>query len=61
MKTIINFIKEAVSEFKKVQWPAKNQTIRLTAYVIGASLVVGLYVSGIDYVFKEVLKLVLTK
>ena len=52
----IQFVKEAYQEFKKVQWPTRPQTIRLTAYVVGVSLAVGLLVSGADYVFKTLLE-----
>lgn len=53
MKKVIDFIKEAIDEFKKVQWPTKKQATRLTVIVVGVSLVIGLYVSGIDYLFQE--------
>lgn len=55
------FVKDVYFEFKRVQWPTKQETIRLTAYVIGVSLVVGLLVSGMDVVFKEGLTLILVK
>jgi preprotein translocase SecE subunit len=42
-----------------VQWPDRKQGLRLTIYVIGASLIVGLFVSGFDYIFKELLVIVL--
>ncbi|OGC48791.1 preprotein translocase subunit SecE, partial [candidate division WWE3 bacterium RIFCSPLOWO2_01_FULL_37_15] len=48
-------------ELKKVQWPNKDQTIRLTLYVIGVSFTVGLIVAGIDYIFSEGLSLALVK
>lgn len=51
-----SFLKESYSEFKKVEWPTKKETGRLTVYVIGVSLFVGLFVSGVDYIFKELLK-----
>ena len=58
---MIKFIKETINEFKKVQWPSRNQSIRLTAYVIGVSLVIGLFVSGADFAFTEVLTALLAK
>jgi preprotein translocase subunit SecE len=59
MKTVINFIKESIAEFKKVQWPTKGQTMRLTGFVIGVSLIVGLYVSGLDFGYKRLLGLII--
>lgn len=52
---MIKFFGESYAEFKKVDWPSKEETIRLTGFVISASLLVGLFVAGIDYIFKELL------
>jgi len=56
-----SFVSKAYEELKKVQWPSKNQTFRLTLYVIGVSFTVGLIVAGIDRLFSEGLALVLVK
>ena len=56
---MINFINASIEEFRKVEWPTKDEALRLTGYVIGVSLLVGLFVMGIDYVFKELLGLYL--
>lgn len=37
-----------VEELKKVTWPTREQTIRLTTIVIGISLIIGVYVGIID-------------
>lgn len=55
MKAVIKFLKNSKEEFKKVEWPTKKETLRLTGYVIGVSLVIGLLVMGLDYGFKEAL------
>lgn len=54
-----NFVKEAVAEFKKVEWPSKKETSRLTVTLIGVSLGVGLLVLALDYVFKQSLNLLI--
>ena len=43
-----NFINEVIDELKKVTWPSKNQTIRLTTVVILISLIIGIYIGIID-------------
>ena len=53
MEKVTNFLKGAYEELQRVKWPSKNETIRLTAYVIGVSLGLGLFVSGFDFAFKE--------
>lgn len=61
MSKVTNYIKASVDEVKRVKWPTKNETIRLTGYVIGVSLAVGLFVTVFDYIFKELLTILLTK
>jgi len=53
VKALIRFFKSSKEEFKKVEWPSKKETIRLTACVIGVSFGIGLFVLGLDYIFKE--------
>jgi preprotein translocase SecE subunit len=59
MVKAVEYIKEAYLEMKRVQFPNKQEAMRLTAYVIGVSLATGLFVMAFDYLFKEGLKLVL--
>lgn len=58
---MLDFIRSSIEEFKKIQWPTKDQTIRLTAYVIGVSFSVGLIVSGIDLLLSKGLTLLVTR
>jgi preprotein translocase subunit SecE len=51
MKKIINFVKEARAELKKVSWPSREQTIRFTGIVIGVSLSVALFLGVLDLIF----------
>ena len=43
-----NFATDVVNELKKVSWPSRAETIRLTTIVIIVSLIIGLYVGIID-------------
>jgi preprotein translocase subunit SecE len=47
------FFRETRSEIKKVTWPTREQTARLTAVVIGVSVAVGAGIGLVDIVFKE--------
>lgn len=40
--------KELLSELKKVSWPTKNDTFKLTAIVVIISLLIGFYIGIID-------------
>lgn len=44
----VKFVKEVQSELKKVTWPTRESTVKLTAVVIGVSLAVGLFIGGLD-------------
>lgn len=61
VKGLVNFIKQSFEELKKIEWPNRKETARLTGYVIGISLGVGLLIMFFDYIFKELLTLILTK
>ncbi len=53
-----NFGTEIVDELKKVNWPSRQQTIRLTAVVLGVSLIIGLYVGIIDILLAKGLEFI---
>ncbi|OGK26485.1 preprotein translocase subunit SecE [Candidatus Roizmanbacteria bacterium RIFCSPHIGHO2_02_FULL_37_9b] len=42
------FTKDIIEELKKVTWPSRNETFRLTLVVVGMSLIIGLYIGIID-------------
>lgn len=52
----VAFLKETRDELKKVTWPKQPDVVRLTATVILVSLIVGLYVGGLDFVFTKVME-----
>lgn len=51
MQKIINFVKEAQEELKKVSWLSREQTIKYTGIVIGVSLAVALFLGILDLFF----------
>ena len=53
-----NFAETVVNELKKVTWPTKKETIRLTTIVIGISLIIALYIGIIDVLLAKGLELV---
>ena len=55
----ITFLKEVRSELKRVTWPTKNEAIRLTSMVIAVSIVVGIYIGALDYLFTKIMELLL--
>lgn len=45
------FIRDVVSELRKVTWPTRQEATRLTAIVVIVSVALGVFLGGVDYVF----------
>lgn len=57
--TPVNFIKEVKDELKKVVWPTKSEVTRLTSIVILVSIMVGLFLGLMDYIFTNLLGIII--
>ncbi|MEK7523159.1 MAG: preprotein translocase subunit SecE [Patescibacteria group bacterium] len=53
-----NFATDIIDELKKVTWPSRQETIRLTTIVIIVSLIIGLYVGIIDILLAKGLEVI---
>lgn len=53
----LSFLSEVKAELEKVVWPTREETIRLTLLVIVISLIVGLYVGGLDFIFTNLARI----
>ena len=42
------FLQEVIAELKKVTWPTREETIKLTVVVVVISVVVGAFIGGLD-------------
>lgn len=51
------FVSGVITELKKVTWPTKDKTIRLTGIVILISLIIGAYIGIIDVFMAKALKI----
>ena len=60
-KNPIEFFKEVNAELRKVTWPKRDTVLKLTAVVIAVSVVVSIYLGGLDYVFAKGIELLLRK
>lgn len=60
-KNPIDFFKEVKTELFKVTWPKRAVVIKLTIVVIGVSVVVAIYLGGLDFVFAKTIELILRK
>ena len=51
-------MRETYDELKLVKWPTRQNVINLTGVVILISILVGLYIGGIDWVFTKLTELI---
>ncbi|MEK7624144.1 MAG: preprotein translocase subunit SecE [Patescibacteria group bacterium] len=52
---IKNFLQEAMQEFKRINWPTRQETIRYTIFVIGFSVIMALLLGLFDFAFLSLL------
>lgn len=56
---MFKFFKSVKEEMKKVTWPTAKQNRRDTAIVVGASILFGLYLGALDWLFTSLTQLVM--
>lgn len=54
-KRAAEFLKGSREELRKVNWPTRKETIRLTAFVIIFSLIVAAFLGILDIFFLKIL------
>ena len=52
-KRRFTFFADIIGELRKVVWPTRQETTRLTLIVIGLCVVMGLILGAVDYGFSE--------
>jgi preprotein translocase subunit SecE len=57
----VKFLKEVIAELKKVTWPTRNETIKLTFTVIAISIIVGAFIGGVDAMLVNITGLIFKK
>ncbi len=57
----VRFIREAIAELKKVEWPTQQQVVSGTAVVIVACIIVGTYLYVNDRIWSYVVQHVLLR
>ncbi len=51
---LVSYLAEVQDELRKVIWPTKRQTIKMTIVVIVVSALVGSFLGGLDFVFTKI-------
>ena len=59
MNKLFTYLKESKSELKKVTWPTRKETTKLTLIVIGISAFVAVFLGLLDLIFSKLLAIVI--
>ena len=60
MTQLIKYFKATMMELKQVSWPTRKQSALYTALVILISALVALYVGAFDYVFSQLISILIS-
>jgi len=59
MKRLVEFIKQSISELKKVSWPTKEE-LKTSTYIVLITLVfISLFLGVVDKIISEIIRMVL--
>jgi preprotein translocase subunit SecE len=50
----LTYLKQSKEELDKVVWPTRTETLRLTIVVLAVSVIIGLYISGLDALLTKI-------
>jgi preprotein translocase subunit SecE len=53
------FVREVMAEFRKVTWPSRQELINSTVVVITVTVVVALFLGGVDIVLARIVERIL--
>jgi preprotein translocase subunit SecE len=61
MQRVTTYIQGSIAELKKVIWPTRRQAITLAIVVVVVSIVIGIYLSGLDAILRAGLQALIKK
>lgn len=53
---IKSFINELRQEFKRINWPSRGETIKMSVVVVVISLLVAVFLGALDFAFVTILE-----
>jgi preprotein translocase subunit SecE len=54
-----NFFRETKQELNKVTWPSRNELLQATAVVILASFILGAFITCVDFLISNLVRILL--
>ena len=58
---VINYLNEVRGEMAKVTWPAREKTIKIVGLIIIISIVMGVFIGGLDFLLSRLLSIILQR
>lgn len=55
MVSPVLYVRQVMDELKKVSWPTAEHTRNMTILVIAVSLVIGIYLGALDFIFQRLI------
>ena len=59
LRRVQEFVREVLAEFRKVTWPSRQELINSTVVVITVTVVVALFLGGVDIVLAKIVETIL--
>ena len=56
-KNPLEYLREVRVELKQVVWPTKQAVARMTVLIVAVSILVGIFIGGLDYAFTKLFQL----
>lgn len=56
---LIRYFQETAAELRKVAWPSRETTFRLTMIVLGTTVVFAIFLGGLDVLFQRLAALLI--
>jgi preprotein translocase subunit SecE len=58
---IVDYFKDTRGELRKVTWPTRDQATKLTAIVLGMTVVMAIFLGAVDFVFATLVRLIVAR
>lgn len=52
MVSPVTYLQQVIRELKKVDWPSRDQTVQKTGLVLIVSVLLAIYLGGLDILFR---------
>ncbi|NLV74890.1 MAG: preprotein translocase subunit SecE [Chloroflexi bacterium] len=57
---LVRYFKEVRAELRKVIWPTRQTTLRLTGIVLSVTLATSVFLGAVDFLFSKLISLILS-